>query len=397
MPVLLPTLAGRLGTPTDVGLVMGALNLGGLAGPLAGTLVDRVGAHRLLMATAGAILAIGTGIIGHFGSTLAWMALAFLMGAGTAVAATVANLLVVEQHPRDQWPSRVSSLQGSYGLGQVAGLLVAAALGSARLALGLRVAAGVSAAGSIVSAVTIRTSSRQPVPHVPAMHPTRHCGFPATSLPAPAHPALMEGLAWLRDAWRSRFGSYLVAWFLSYAGVAGVFSLYPVLMDRAFAVPLWRSSAVFAAAAALGLLLYSPAGRWSERMGAGRVLDWGLRLRLAAALALWLLALTPLPGAGWLALLAFAVMVLAWSLLSVSATVMTAELARIGEGPAMGLFNAATALGAVAGSVAAGLAAGRWGYASVPALAAMGIGLGLALREDSERREASQAAEKGQS
>ncbi len=46
---------------------------------------------------------------------------------------------------------------------------------------------------------------------------------------------------------------------------SSVYALYPVLMQRAYGVVPDVSSLGFAVAAALGLAIYSPAGRWSKR------------------------------------------------------------------------------------------------------------------------------------
>jgi predicted MFS family arabinose efflux permease len=68
--------------------------------------------------------------------------------------------------------------------------------------------------------------------------------------------------------------------------------------------------------------------------------------------------------------------VLAWSLLSVGSTALVAELSHR-EGEGMGIFNAVTAAGGVAGALAGGAAAGALGYGVVPVLAVAGSVLGF--------------------
>ena len=51
----------------------------------------------------------------------------------------------------------------------------------------------------------------------------------------------------------------------------------------------------------------------------------------------------------------------------------------VNEGEGLGIFNAMTALANVAGAVAGGWVAGRWGYSFLPLLAVVGISLGLAI------------------
>jgi DHA1 family tetracycline resistance protein-like MFS transporter len=175
-------------------------------------------------------------------------------------------------------------------------------------------------------------------------------------------------------------------WLLTFGGAAAVFAHYPVLMQQVYGVAPGLSSAGFAVAAGLGLALYSPAGRWSERFGPTRVLWVALGVRLVAFVGLLGLGLTHLSGAAWLAfpkggfaLLAFLFVVLAWSLLSVGGTALTARLSPAGEGESMGIFNAVTALAGVVGAALGGWVAGQWGYDAVSGVAAGGVGLGLLL------------------
>jgi predicted MFS family arabinose efflux permease len=110
-----------------------------------------------------------------------------------------------------------------------------------------------------------------------------------------------------------------------------------------------------------------------------RVLRAGLGLRLLAMLGLLGLALAQVSGLGWLALVAFALVVLSWSLLTVAGTALAARLSPVSEGEAMGIFNAMTAAAGVIGSGLGGWAAGAWGYAAAPAIAVCGVALGLLL------------------
>jgi predicted MFS family arabinose efflux permease len=180
-------------------------------------------------------------------------------------------------------------------------------------------------------------------------------------------------------AGRSPFGLFLVIWLAAFGGSAAVFSLYPILMQHVFGIAPWLSSAAFALAAGLGLTLYSPAGEWSDHWGAAWVLRGALGLRLLAFLGMLALGLTHMGSQVWLALLAFTFVVLAWSLLSVSGTALTARLSVIGEGEGMGIFNAVTAVAGVMGATLGGWLAGRWGYTAALALAAVGVALGVLL------------------
>ena len=188
----------------------------------------------------------------------------------------------------------------------------------------------------------------------------------------------LKGLQQLDKALKSSFGLFTALWFISFAGAAGVFSLFPVWMEKAYAVNSTVSSTGFALAAGLGLALYTPSGNWTRRFGAGPVLRIGLGVRLLSFLGLLGLGLSGLPLGG-LALVLFMLIVLAWSPLTVSGTDWAARLSTIGEGEGLGIFNASTAVAGVAGAVLGGWAAGQWGYPAVSVLGAAGVLIGLVL------------------
>jgi predicted MFS family arabinose efflux permease len=102
-------------------------------------------------------------------------------------------------------------------------------------------------------------------------------------------------------------------------------------------------------------------------------------MRLLAFISLVGLGCLPLPGRGWLALLSVSVVILSWSLLSVSGTALTARLSHGGEGEGMGLFNAASALAGVTGAALGGWVAERWGAHLAVGLPVVGLALGLLL------------------
>ena len=125
--------------------------------------------------------------------------------------------------------------------------------------------------------------------------------------------------------------------------------------------------------------MYSLAGRWSEQLGALRVQRVALLARLIAFVLLLAVGVFALPAEGGLALVGFVFIVLAWSLLSVGGTALTAQLSPVGEGEGMGIFNAATALAGVLGAALGGVLAGTWGYAAVPAWGIVGVAFGFLL------------------
>jgi DHA1 family tetracycline resistance protein-like MFS transporter len=380
IPILLPLFVAASAGSAEVGLVMAAFSLGGLSAPLWGALADRRRLHRPLLSGGLLALAAGAALMPLASSFPVWLVLAFLQSIGLAAASTVANLFVVEAHPRPEWDARIGWLQTFYGAGQVAGLLLAGALGPGRSRGGLWIAGGLCALAVVpilLAAPKLPGAAllRRPV----LLHPARHAEWPPVSPQRMYHHLDLRAIRWLRSAVNARLIVFLFAWLVSFGGSAAFFALYPILMRQAYGLAPGLSAAGFAASAAAGLALYTPAGRWSARRGPEAVLRAGLAARLGAFLALWGITRIPVRLRGLPAAACFLVVVLAWSALSVAGTARAAQLSSAAEGEGLGVFSAVTALAGVLGSAAGGWAAGRWGYQAVPVVSLAGVAAGLLL------------------
>lgn len=322
---------------------------------------------------------MGLAVFAIVSSPLAWLGLALVLGVGAAAPATMANLFIVEAHPRAEWDERIGWLQTLYGAGQVGGLLLAGLFGTTDPRVGLLTAAGLGVAGLILAWFTTRTLLLVPGTGQALARVAWHGELPLTSPQHLVHHLTPDVVGQLRATLNSPFGHFLIIWSVSFASAAPLFALYPVLMQRAYGVGPPLSSAVFAVAAAIGIPLYGSAGGWAARMGALPVLQVGLGVRLVATLALAGLAAVSFQGRNWWALFAFATIVLAWSLLAVGGPALTVRLSPVGEGAGLGIFNAATALAGVVGATVGGSVAARWGYAAVSGMASAGLAIGLLL------------------
>ena len=380
VPILIPLLVNSTGGVAQVGVVMAGFSLGGLAAPLWGMLADRYRLHRWLLIGGLGLTAIGLGLFPFASGFTGWLFLALLQGVGSGGASTVANLFIVEVHPAAEWDERIGWLQTFYGGGQVLGLLAAGAFSqSSTVKFGLLAAAAVTLVAALVGLVAVRTPPRPDTEKPILLHPARGAEWPSASPMRLFHHLTVDTAANLGKLLASPFGLFLAVWVLTFGGTAAVFSLYPVLMQNLFHIAPNLSSTVFAVAAALGLLLYSPAGSWSHAMGARRVLRVGFGIRLFAILLILVLGIFQVSSLGWAALLGFCLIVLAWSLLSVSSTALAAELSPSGEGTGLGIFNASTALAGMLGSILGGWIASQAGFLAAVIFSTGGILLGLAL------------------
>ena len=376
VPILLPLVVSRISGASHIGLVMAAFNLGGLTAPLWGNLADRYRLHRWMLSGGLLLTTIGLATMPFAANQAAYLGLALLQSIGAAGAATVANLFVVEVHPKAEWDNRIGWLQTFYGGGQVAGLMLAGALSRADLHTGLLVAAGLTLFAAFLGWLTPTMPPRVHVPRPVLLYSGRHSEWIVGSPQRLYHHLNLKTLRQLRAILRSPFGLFIVVWLVSFGGSSAFFSFYPLLMQQVYGISPGLSSTGFAVAAGLGLAFYSPAGRWSDRFGPAKVLRAALAVRLLAFLSLLVLAVTHF-GQGWVALLLFLFVVLTWSLLSVSGTALTAHLSPVGAGEGMGIFNAATALAGVVGAVLGGWVSGYWGYNAAIALAMTGVAASL--------------------
>jgi DHA1 family tetracycline resistance protein-like MFS transporter len=379
IPVLLPLRVGQGGNPSQVGWVMAAVSLGGLSAPIWGTLTDRYRLHRWVLVIGLFLTASGLTAFAFSSQPAIWFGMALLLSIGAAGASTVANLFVVEMHPKPEWDERIGWLQTFYGLGQVIGLLLAGFLSKVDFHIGLLTAAALSAVSVLVGWLTTKTPPRHSGERPVLLHTARHAEASVHSPQRFFHHLSLKGIKQFGLVLRSRFGLFLTVWLLTFAGSAAVFSQYPLLMQKVFGITPDISSVGFGVMAGLGLTLYTPAGNWSDHFGSVPILQVSLVMRLAAFVGLFALGFTHFGFQGWLALLAFAFVVFAWSLMSVSGTALAANLSPVGEGEGMGIFNAVNALSGVIGAALGGWVAGIWGYATTSIVAVIGVTSGLIL------------------
>ena len=372
VPVLLPLMMVAVSHElSSVGFVMGVYDVGLLSSPLWGVLAERRKSYRSLFLAGFLLTLAAVAVFPLMRSLSGWMITAFVLGAGSSGAATIATLLIVDFEPTSEWEPRIGLLQSFNGAGQVIGLLLAGAFSKGAFSLGLWVAAIVLVPALVFAKRGLPASSPAPTARRSKARPhdlldmRALAVFPHINLPAGIHfhfHALnISGLRRLSEAARTPFGRFLLSWFMLSLGVAGFFTYFPLMLAHSYGMNSHFSSLIYAVMAAVGIALFILAGRWSARLGSGRVYQAGLWLRLLGFAVLMLAFIVPLGDRLTFAALGFAMIVIAWPILSVSGTNLAARLAPFSEGEAMGLFNAALALWTVIGA-----------FVSAPLMAAFG-------------------------
>jgi len=349
LPLLLPLSAGGA---TNAGTIVGVMNLAGLTAPFWGHLADRRRLHRqVLLAGLLAVLLALLLMPVQLGLPIK-VALAGVLGLGFAAANTVANMFIVEVRPQAEWDARIGALQALGGVGQVGGLLLAGFIGG-RYALAFGVAAALVAAALPTAWLTLR-GLQIPVPRAAATaHPPIGGEAWAGTPQRMFHLPTLQGLSTLLRELRLPFARLLIVWFVAFIAISAVLTMFPLALLEAFDVSAGLPATVYAFAAAASLGIYPLAAHWAHRRGAAVVLNTGFITR-AIAIGILSAAFLSRPGGFPFALIGFAVLVIAWPLLGVSGTALSAQLAPGEKGEALGLFNASSSLASAIGAFLGG-------------------------------------------
>jgi len=370
-----------------VAYVIGAYNVGLLAAPLLGSFAERRQMHKPLFFSGFAALGCVLTALPVASGVGLWVLLTLLIGLGTAASATVAILFIVDFVPQREWDLRIGWLQSFYGAGQVCGLLLAAMCGSTHVTTGLWVAAACAATALLLGRIGLPAGKMLSSSPVGMFGEQRLAGFATTVSPEPAAGGLLRhshhlywaGLRRVPEIIGTRFAHFLSSWFAYNFGVAAFFAYYPLLMRHTFNVAPRITALVYSMTAGLGIGLFILAGRVATRHGSGSVYLGGLLLRAAGFALLSVALLLALQNRAVIAICGFALVMLAWPLLSVSGTGLAARLTALGEGAAMGLMNAIGALATVIGTFLGGPLVQWMGYNAVLALSLIGLGVAVVL------------------
>jgi len=359
LPVLLPLSAGG---SEHAGTIVGVMNLAGLTAPYWGHLADRRRLHRQML-LGGMLVALLALLLVPVDLGLALKAMvACMLGLGFAAANTVANMFIVEVHPPEEWDARIGALQALCGIGQVAGLLLAGLLGG-RYALAFGVAAALTAAAVPIASLTLRGVHVEVPRSAATAHPPHGGEGWAGSPQRLFHHPTWAGLATLVRKLELPFAHLQIIWFVAFVAISAVLTMFPLAMVEKFAVSAEVPATTYAFASAMSLGVYPVAAILAKQYGEYFILGAGFLLR---AIAIGFLgAAFFLTEGTYIAPVSVGILILAWPLLGVSGTALSARLAPHDEGEALGLFNASTSLASAVGAFLGGWAMQKVGFGTL--------------------------------
>jgi MFS family permease len=374
-PILMPLVAAGGGA---AGLTYAAFSLLGLFAPVLGSWAERTGRHRDLLIWG----SVGAGaLLLPFGAVSEPLRIVLAAGAGLGVTATTTagNVLAIQGFSEAEWDARLALLQRYSSAGQVIGLLVAGLLAQGYPSIGFVFAGAVLlVAGALAFASAPARERRDPG----AKPPPRPMMGGDAGVSGPHHHG--HHLSWQQlgvflSVINRRLRRFLIVWLIAYPAMNGFATLFPVAMTHEFGMAPILPSSAYAVGVAASLLLYTPAGVATHRLGGARMLMLGFGARLALLGVLAAAGLLHFGWVGWLVLVGFALIQFVWPLLAVGANSLSVRLAPTARGESVGLFNAATSLAAAVGSALAGVVFGAGGFAALAATAFVFVALALVL------------------
>lgn len=375
IPILLP-LAARSGSAA--GVTYAAFALPGLLAPVVGTWADRSGRHRDLLIWG----TIAAGLLFlPFGIVAAPLRIAIASGAGLgAMAATTAgNVLAIQGQPEADWDSSVARLQRFISAGQVIGLVAAGLMAGRHSDGGFLFAGGTLVIAGVVAHISAPGRSPRDSRDKPDAMPMVGGDAGAATAHRHGHHVGWQELSAYLKVINKRLRRFLIVWLIAYPAMNGFATLFPVAMTHEFGMNPILPSSAYAIGVGVSLLLYSPVGTATRRIGGGHMLMAGFGARLVLLAVLAPVGLWHGGWSSWLILIGFALIQFVWPMLSVAANSLSVRLAPTARGESVGLFNAATSLASSVGSALAGVIFGIAGFAGMTGAVCVAVAAALVL------------------
>lgn len=353
------------GSPADAGAVLALAGALALTGPVIGGWADRFNAHRSLQLLSMGLLTAAAFVFSFAREELTWLVASALLGLGMAGLSVInATFVVGAPFSEKEQASKLALLQLSTPGGQVLGLAAVAGLTALSVNLSslfLILAACGAALTLLVAAVNKPAAARIQSMRTDAVSKDVNVAKPT-----------------FRHLVASPFGMTLMATALIVVGGQGLESQYPNYMQESFRLDPTVSASALSIMVLASIPLYYVVGRWTARSGPGLPLVVSALMRAGAGLGLLLLP----SGSGGAALMVFALVMLAYPLLELSAATLAGRTSPIGAGAGQGAVGASMALGTLVAAVLAGWIAQQFGFPSLAwiAVAAGAIAVIPALR-----------------
>jgi MFS family permease len=356
------------GSGAEAGVVMAVISLAAVLGPVLGSFADRYEAHRLVYAGGLALMAIGFLAYSFAAEATSFFAIdSILLGVGIAATAAVAPVLVVgTKLSRETQARQLTWLNLMQPAGQLIGgaIMGAAAVAGWSYPERFTLAAAIMAIASVGTWLTTSTAAARVKD-----------SMAADAAAAVGHVTRRVGLSRLL---LSTFGIYLLILVGSSVANNGITNQISNIMPNVYGIDAATTSTLVAVAGLINLPLFVLAGRWMARSGGMPLLTFGIALRLAGALSMFVLGTV---ANAPVLLVAGAVQLLYQGapFVRFAQAVVGVRFSPVPAGQANGWVIGASAAGSFIGSLLGGILADALGFNSIAAMAAIAAAIALVL------------------
>lgn len=363
-----PFVTESTGNAADAGIVMAIISLAAVLAPVLGSFADKYRAHRLVL-TLG-VLGMGFGFLMYSISAEAqaiYVLDAIVLGISVAAINAVGPVFVLGANLSQKLEaSRLTVLNLLQPVGQVIGGALLAAAVAANFDFSTRFM--IAAVFMLICGVLTWFTTAEPAKRI-VLHEDK---------PDDAHEEAKQSFG-LKQVLFSTFGLTLLILTLSSVGNNGINAQIANILPNVYGLDQQTTSALISVAGLLNIFFFIIAGRWMAKSGAMTVLTGATIIRFVGAIGMALVGMMTDNPLALVAALFVLIFYQGNSFNRIAQGVVGMRFATIPPGSASGWVIAASAAGSFIGALLGGYLATSIGFNAISWMAAIAIGLALAL------------------
>jgi len=355
------------GDASAAGVVMAVIALGALLGPALGSFADKYSAHRMLLVSGVAAMALAFVMLALSSENSDLFALdAIAMGIGVAAVSAVGPVFIVGARLSQAVEAKqLTTYSLMYPAGQLVGGLLLAALTSWSFTQRFWLGAGVMAAAFVMVWFT-------------SSGPNRRLQAAIASGAVNKGAVKEARKTSLKQVFVSLFGVYLLVLTLSSMANNGINSQIANIMPEVYGMSEQMTSTMIGLAGLLNIVVFFPVGRWMGRRGGFSPFSAGIVARFVAGIGMAVVG-AALDNAVLLGAAFMQLMYNAAPLTRLPQSSLAVRYATFPAGAASGWVIAASATGSFLGSLIGGFLADQFGFNSINWMAGAAAGLSVAV------------------
>jgi predicted MFS family arabinose efflux permease len=377
IPIIIPLIVLDIsGNPETVGLIMAILGFSAISSLIWGLIASK-GKVGLIQLLGLLFLVMGSFVLAFASREIAlYMIGILLVGLGAAANISMSYTLIGGAClPHEEESSKIANLQMMLPTGQVAGLLIVAAMFELQPDLGSFASASFMVMGilALLGLIIVGTTNRNAVHRLTLA--LAKCNSGENEMPKAE-----------RMNRSSLFWTFILVVFVAMVPISIFESQLPNLMLDVWSIEPDTTSLVLAVGVALTIFAYNLIGRFQAKQGPLAVWGTGLLIRIVIYCALFVLVGIASAQGTIVPMIVYIGVLMTLVFSDVSTPIITARYATMNASSAQGIQTAALALAFAVGPLIAGFAASGLGYGSLTWIAAIFTFVAIAITVVLSRR-----------